>query len=253
MSKLGNYTYRVVSGRRELTAAQASDITSLSVASVRQDYPDRRPEELEALAREAELTRLNPNKGVGGNLLRRHQAYARPVGVLAINDGELQAYLPVADNASSQKPFPLGSLERQAKLRLTEVGDEDFIGHRYMWLGHAALSERLREDMQGQGPKIVNPVDVMMTLAARNKDERQPVSAYPWAYEGLWKAQLHSAGLSPAAGDSELLYAFGDDATPVVQERWTGNVAALRESILRKAGAGAAITVAVSELGSGVQ
>jgi len=244
-------TYKLVEARDfpgSVLVAHELGIDTLVRKSVLIDFPARTEREVDEFSHQAEKTRENLNAATGGPLLRRKQSFRNIHHGLAIRNDEVVAYLTMADNASSKHNGPRGVAERQAKLRLTEQGGRDWIGHRYLWLGYAAMDQEVRDQIQ-QSPGKVNDLDVLIALSAEKRDPRQPVSTYPWGAEGDWKAELGSIGLEPDSNYQEWVSPFGSHADDVRQEHWTGaSIAELTGAIYAKDEAEPAIEQARRQL-----
>jgi hypothetical protein len=235
---------------RQLTAAQRQGIAHLVRASVGIDFLERSASEINKFGHQADRIRHNPNNGIGGPLLRRRQVYRKTHHALAIRGDEVIAHLPVADNASRRENENAvsGFLKMHGKLHLETAFGKDWIGHRYLWLGYAAMAPQVREQIQGS-PENVNDMDVLIALSAARHDSRQPVSTYPWAAEEDWKTELGSIGLMPDTDFDEPVKAFGPNTGLVQQEHWTGpSIAELTEAIYAKENAEAAIMTAQAQL-----
>jgi hypothetical protein len=220
--------------------------------SIRADFPDRSDTEVDEFCFQANRARHNLNKAVGGPLLRRRQAYRNVQHVLAIRDDELIAHLPIADNASRRKDENtlVGMAKMHGKLYLEDAFGKDWISHRYLWLGYAALGEQMRSQLEGTPlPSGATDLDVMIALGAMTHDLRQPVSVYPWEPEHSWKAGLASIGLLPEEGYDEPKTPFGADTAEVWQTHWTmGTNEEMQQVIFGKTGAEEAIDHAVRQL-----
>jgi len=83
MAEIDAYKFRCVPSA-SLTAAQHAEINRVAYESVASDFPDRDPIEQRYLVEASALHRANPNRAIGGLHLRRGQAFARAVSVLAI-------------------------------------------------------------------------------------------------------------------------------------------------------------------------
>lgn len=193
-------------------------INNVLVPSLRADFPDRTDTERLRLLTQAEVTRANPNRGVGGSLMLRKQAFTRAISILAVHEGEVVGHLPTANNASSQKEGLMGIGERQVKLRLESLGGKGLIGHRYVWLGQAAMSPDLRTLMYQTNPEEINVADAMIGMAVALRDPRQPSSSYPYEGEIDWMRTLVRTGFEARPDGTRDVPAFGVDATPVRQE-----------------------------------
>jgi hypothetical protein len=237
--------YEVVRSGK-FSQAQREAIGQLIYKSIETDFPQgiRTRSERSYLRQAMGRTLGDPNKGVGGPLLHRRQAYARSLNLIAIQDGEAVAHMPVADNASSAKGGLRGLAEIQSKLHLTELKGRTLIDHRYMWLGYAAMSPEQHRSI-ADDPEAVNPFDVMIALAADSRDGRQPVTAYPWDEETAWRAELQTLGLQPQPGQDKQVHAFSTGAPPVHQERWlAASITQVESLILAKVGAARIIAAA---------
>jgi hypothetical protein len=189
-----------------------------------------------------------PNKGIGGSFLRRQQAYARSLNILALLGGETIAYLPVADKVSTERTGLRGATELQAKLRIPELGRKKLINERYIWLGYAALSPNVHREIL-EDPQNVNPLDIMIAIAARRYDSRQPVVASPRDEELVWKTELLSIGLQRQSDRNIKVYVFGEDAPPVCEEYWLArSMRYVNAQIMAKEGAAAAIEAALWQM-----
>lgn len=233
------FQYRVIPSQR-LKTRQRDAIRNLAARSITVDYPERSSKGLNYFL--AHNAVGNPNRGVGGPLLRAGQAYARALYVLAIRDDEPIISLPMADNASSRKPGLAGAAEIQAKLYVPELAGKQLIEHRYAWLGYAALAPELHQEIVEEEAQPVNPLDVAAYLGLKSRDERQPVTSYPWDEEEAVKLWLPSVGINVQPGQDSHVKPFGPDAEPVYQERSVGeSVKRVNELILAKEGAEKAI------------
>jgi|GEM_PF-2697040 len=234
---------------KSLTVPQQRGVVELVAASIRADFPERTEDERMEFEAQAQRVRHNPNNAVGGLLLRRRQAYRNTHHVLAIRGDEVVAHLPVADNASSKRGGVKGFAEMQGKLHFKELGGKDWIGHRYFWLGYAAMSPDIRDRLMNESTDEVNELDVMVSLGGLGHDYRQPVSTYPWTEENPWKAAVAGMGLNQDLEYGEDIRAFGATADPVHQEHWTADpYRTVEEIIFAKNGAEEAIGRARNQL-----
>src|SRR5260221_10373915 len=122
-----------------LSSSQNADLDDLLYHSIAYDFPNRSVQELTTLTDTISGKRENLNRNVGGGLLRKGQRYAHETTVIAFDKSEKPvAYLSTADNASSRRPFPLGRLEIEAKLRINSL-----INKRWHWFGMRAVDPAL--------------------------------------------------------------------------------------------------------------
>lgn len=208
-------SYEVLEGDK-LTYSQTSVILDLIIRSIDTDYPNLSLAPWHQFVSEAAKTLGDPNAGVGTSLLRGGQSFARPLNILAKRNGKAIAHLPIADNVSSRYPTVVGALERRAKLSLDH---ESLIGRRYLWLGYAAMSSEVREQI-ATSPDDMNPLDYIIAIAVRTRDSRQPVVAYPWDEETAWRTELTSLGFVNQEGQDDIILPFGETGPSIHQERW---------------------------------
>jgi hypothetical protein len=250
MARNPETSFKLVSSAREafaetLTVDQRLDVVELVDNSVRADFPGRSTQEYNKFGLEAQRMRHNPNLAVGGPLLRGKQRFAHPLSVLAIRNNSVVAHLSVAENVSSSRPAPLAQLEMEAKLRSDKLLA---IRHRYMWLGYAAMSPGFRAELADTSSDEVNNLDVMIALASSRHDARQPVSAYPWEAEGLWKDELASIGLA-YQDEKSSTQPFSSDGDVIYVEHWNAEaVEEVQGRIAVKYGAEEAIETAWRQL-----
>lgn len=231
--------------RRKLTDRTNRLINQVVRGSLAIDFPSRRSEDREYLVRHSAKSRRHPN--LHKELLRPKQLYARSLSVLALYEGKIIAHLPVDDNVSTRKPFPLGVAEMFAKLYWTEHerNGEPLVRHRYLRPGLVALSQTARTLIDRTADGDANLIDVMMGLAAEPYDPRQGVRTYPWKDgkgraedegENLWLAALPGLGLELDAGaDPRKVYAFGPKGSPVWQTPWHApSLEAMQAVIMQK-------------------
>lgn len=117
-----------------------------------------------AVANADPLNWAYPNRTVGTELNRSGQRYARSSVLAHESTDGLDAICVTADNVSSQRRWPLGSIERAAKLHVNEL-----LPHRYR-----VLRELIAPDQ--------TTTYVMAALALRRCAD-QPVSIYVWKGE----------------------------------------------------------------------
>ena len=253
MARNGETTFKLVEAKdfqRQLTAPQQLGVARLLRESVQADFPERPDAEIAEFCGYVDGMRHNPNTRVGGPLLRPKQAYRNAQHVLAIRGDEVVAHLPVADNASSNRPGILGAAEIQGKLHFKDAFGKDWLGHRYLWLGYAAIGPQLRQELPDEPSNVATDLDVMLALGGMRHEERQPVSTYPWIQEDHWTAALASVGMEPETGYSEPVYAFGPNAAPATQEHWQIQTnEQMWRNIMNKEGGEAAVDQAIHQLG----
>jgi hypothetical protein len=235
----------------ELSLPQKSDIVALEARYLEKNFPDRPAGSRAQLV--GEMTKLHGNLkgGVGGALLRKRQSFARTVSVLAIehtSEGErLAAHMTMGDNASSRPShrWPVGSIERQLKLRVPEVAGHEFVRHRYIRLGFCAIRPDLQDALWDTSPQQANPVDAMTAYGTAGRDPRQPFAGYPWDEETFIKRQFASMGIEMRPGEDEDIAAFGPGRAGLAhQERWVGQHEEVCRRIAEKADAGTLLAAA---------
>jgi hypothetical protein len=242
----------LVSPYNELRPSRQRDVTWLVHTSVSADYPERNEDEIAYFRRQAREARRNLTRGIGGPLLRRTQSFARATSLLAIQNGELQAYIPIADNVSSDPDRNwIGRVaERQAKLHRST-----YIGNRYAWFGYMAMSQELRQLIMDD-PSQATLVDGMSVLGLDTRVDEQPVSIWPWEGERVCRAVVTSWKLSEKVADRRMVQQFGPDSVPVTQYHYVASpdvvgphtVAEARESIMSKPGAAGIVAAARANL-----
>lgn len=256
MSKSPNVHY-LVSPYHSLRRGQRQDVARLVHASVAHDFPERESAELDYFERQAQRVRQNLTRGIGGSLLARNQSFARETAILAVQDGELRAYVLVADNVSNDpgNRWPLRVTERQLKLRSAEL-----VGKRYAWFGYMAMDQALHAQIT-EAPAQATLVDGIGILGLDTRLSRQPVSVWPWENEEAWLQVTESWGLHRRAADMKLVYPFGPepDTEPVMQFHYLASaetdspktVEDVQRRIMAKPGAEAIVAAARVNLVTG--
>ncbi len=117
-----------------------------------------------AVANTEPLNWAYPNRTVGTELNRSRQRYAHRSVVVHDSASGLDAICTTADNVSSKRPWPIGSIERAAKLHVSEL-----LPHRYR-----VIRELIAPDQA--------MTYVMAALALRECND-QPVSIHVWKGE----------------------------------------------------------------------
>jgi hypothetical protein len=220
----------------KLEIRQINAIRSLVGQSIMVDYPNRSTEEHAYFV--AHNTIGHPNRGIGGPLLRAKQAYANIHNILVVQDDEPIVHLPMADNASSRKPFLLGAAEIQAKLHLDEFRGRSLVDRRYVWSGYVALAENVRREIIASDGQEFTELDAAYYHGFANHKTGQRLTNYPWDEEEALRVWLPTVGLHVQPGQDSEVHAFGRNAAPVHQERALGeSVAHSEELILAKDGA----------------
>jgi len=203
--------------------------------AIEADCPGRTQAEYDYFVHQVDLQRRTLNAGVGGPLQQEHQAYSHPVTALIFDKKRvLKGVLTSADNASARIKIPgIEQLELRAKLTKDRL-----IRKRWATFGARAFTDDL---IDGIGDTAnVSIVDVAAYLALEYRDDRQPVSSYPYRGERLWADLLRSWGILRTPAPIRDIPAFGQGVATVEQatHRVEGNgVVAVRHHILHKPGA----------------
>ena len=124
-----------------------------------------------------------PNRTVGTPLNRAGQRYARPQVVTQASISGIYGYCLTADNTSSARHEPFGSIDRFAKLHV-----DSFKSHRYR-----VLRELIAPDQTS--------TYVLAALALRTCND-QPVSVYVWRGEEYLEELVAHTGFEQA-GETE--------------------------------------------------
>jgi hypothetical protein len=226
----------------KLSGSQQIEIAALDARYLRHNFSrsERSDMEVSQLVGNIARTRSNPNSGVGGNLNRGRQRFARSVSILAVEhtvEGPtLVGHVSVADNASSRRSWPAGPVERQLKLHVPELFGKTFIDHRYIRLALLAIQPELQEQIASEDPAMANAIDGMIALSMSDRDPRQPLATYPWDVEHVMKTEFTTVGFEAQDGEDDEVYVFGEDRAPVRQERWVGAHEEVATRIVEKEG-----------------
>ncbi len=247
------YQYRIIP-TYELRTRDHMALDSLMEESLRHDYPDRLPSEVDyAVSRSRNMrVRLNAHIGEPG-YPRKGQRYARAHTVVAFDKNDRpKAYLTVANNASSKMADPVqrmgvspdkkllisaletaGRAEIEAKLHLPLTR---FTEHRYLWLGARALSREMNHEIDTTLPRPnhVNVMDVLGSLALNLPEIHQPLSTYPRDGETDWVASIIDWNFSHDSALPEPVNQFGETADPVSQTHYVGKQIRMFSGILNK-------------------
>lgn len=253
------YRYEVVRSGK-LSRAQHNELDRLMAASLRHDFPERSATQISRLVDTLAERRRNLNHGVGqGGITRKGQRYAKQRTLIALKDNEPQAYVTVADNASSKFADPVRRMhidpEAHAKIRLYEVvgraeieaklrvPTDKFIHHRWLWFGQRAISAEIRAEIVNNefDPAAFTVMDALGLLALGLTHERQPTSSYPWEGEIGWAHTLEGWGLADTGDKPEPIPVFGEHARPVMQRHFTGDFETMAAGLQQKPDAEAAV------------
>ena len=183
--------------------------------------------------RASQLTRRNLNRGRGSEV-NRHQQYARQLSMLAIRRGELVAVTTTADNASSIPKDSSPTRVAQSKLEIAaklfdtqgwseKVTHRDPLTARWRTFGLMAIAPSERERLDDVPSTEATVVTTLIAMGVAEAYPNQPVSAYPWKEEGIWKTGLTAAGLVPEPKAAQPRHIFTPGQDPVVLERWTAS------------------------------
>lgn len=254
LESIREYQYKVIP-TYDLRTRDHMPLNSLMAESLRHDYPDRSPAEIDYGVDRASSMRISLNANVGQvGYPRKGQRYARAHTIVAYKDDSPKAYLTVADNASSKLADPVnrrhvhpdkkllistlesaGWAEIQAKLWL-KLGT--FIAHRHFWFGARALSREMNQEIDTTLPRPdeVNVMDVLGSLALTLPNPSQPLSTYPRIGETDWVPTITDWRFIHDGEEPEPVKVFGEASNTVSQTHFTGNQIAMFFGIANKIG-----------------
>lgn len=216
------YTIRIFNPN-DIQPSLQYDLNQLVYESLNIDFPNRNDSEKGALMLRTSKTRVNPNRAVDGTAFNRKQAFARPIGIVALSGGAKPKpvmYITTADNASSKYPWILGSLERQAKLHRDSLLGRDLVSHRNRWLGLCSIHPEIRQAFYDQRAPATSLVAQFMSRALATANPGQQCSTWPASEEFFFREMLTSSGFTPGA-ETVPTRMFGHLTEPVDLAQYT--------------------------------
>ena len=214
---------------RGMASSRWDDILAVQWLHAKREFIDkatgekeRKPADIERLTGDvSRRSWVNLNHLVRGGGRNPRQRYARQRVVAAIDsEGTLRAFLRYNDNASSKLPFPLGTLERGAKLYTNnEVVDgivDRFSSH------STAVDGRWRvvEELALRDEELPGVEHLLGHLMMNRSISDQPGAAYPWEEETSFRRTLELWGFTADGRRGEDEYPFGPGTQPVNWDRF---------------------------------